>query len=88
MFFGFFLLMDIGIWFFVGAVIFQVVTLPVEFNASRRAIQQLSSGGFLVGNEILVARKPLNAAALTDVAVTAVALVHLLRLIILRGSRD
>ena len=82
------ILMDIGIWFFAGAVLFQIITLPVEFNASSRAIIQLERGSFLIGNEIDSARKVLNAAALTYVAATAVAIMHLIRLVILRGTRD
>ena len=80
--------MDIGIWFFAGTVIFQLVTLPVEFNASSRALYQLESGGFLTGGEIGSAKKVLNAAALTYVAATAVAVMHLIRLLILRGDND
>ena len=82
------ILMDIGIWFFAGTVFFQVVTLPVEFNASSRALYQLNTGGYLNRDEIGSARKVLNAAALTYVAATAVAVMHLIRLLILRGDRD
>ncbi|MCK4560796.1 MAG: zinc metallopeptidase [Calditrichia bacterium] len=80
------LLMDIGIILFAGVVIFHFVTLPVEFNASHRALAQLSSNGMLVEEEMRGARKVLNAAALTYVAATAVALIHLVRLLILRGN--
>jgi len=80
------LLMDIGIVLFAGVVIFHFVTLPVEFNASQRALAQLSSNGMLIEEESKGARKVLNAAALTYVAATAVALIHLVRLIILRGN--
>ena len=80
------LLMDLGILLFAGVVIFHFVTLPVEFNASNRALAQLSSQGMLLEQEVKGARKVLNAAALTYVAATAVALIHLLRLIILRGE--
>ncbi len=80
------LLMDIGIILFAGVVIFHFVTLPVEFNASHRALAQLSSNGMLVEDEMRGARKVLNAAALTYVAATAVALIHLVRLLILRGN--
>ncbi|MCK4755010.1 MAG: zinc metallopeptidase, partial [Calditrichia bacterium] len=79
-------LMDIGIILFAGVVIFHFVTLPVEFNASHRALAQLSSYGMLVEEEVRGARKVLNAAALTYVAATAVALIHLVRLLILRGN--
>lgn len=79
-------LMDIGIILFAGIVIFHFVTLPVEFNASSRALAQLSTNGMLLEQEVTGARKVLNAAALTYVAATAVALLQLLRLIILRGN--
>ncbi len=82
------IMMDIGIWLFLGAVIFQVITLPVEFNASRRALTLLESGNYLSRDEIGGARKVLSAAALTYVAATAVALMHLIRLLILRNSSD
>jgi len=85
---GLAVLMDIGILLFSGAVIFQLVTLPVELNASKRALVQLESGGFLRGQEVGAARKVLSAAALTYIAATAVAVVHLLRLLFLRGMRD
>ena len=81
-------LMDIGIILFTGAVLFQLVTLPVEFNASSRALRMLSDRGYLVQDEVGQAKKVLSAAALTYVAATAMALMHLLRLIILRDSRD
>lgn len=81
-------LMDLGIYLFLGAVVFQLITLPVEFNASSRALALLSSRGYLAGQEVDQAKKVLNAAALTYVAATAVAVMHLLRLILLRGSRN
>lgn len=91
-FIGFFfnstMVMDIGIWFFIAAVAFQFLTLPVEFNASSRAIVQLSENNFLYEDEVVGAKKMLNAAAMTYVAATAVAIGQLLRLIILRNSRD
>jgi len=80
------LLVNLGIIFFAAVVVFHVVTLPVEFNASSRAIKQLQNGGLLVAGEVDGARKVLNAAALTYVAAATVALVHLIRLILL--SRD
>ena len=89
-FLGFFfqypLLMDLGIIFFAGVVLFHFVTLPVEFNASNRALSILETNGLLVSSEISGAKKVLNAAALTYVAATAVSLIHLIRLIILRGN--
>ena len=80
------LLMDIGIILFAGVVVFHLVTLPVEFNASHRALAQLSSNGLLIEEEVMGARKVLNAAAMTYVAATAVSLIHLVRLLILRGN--
>ena len=79
-------LMDIGIILFTGVVIFHLVTLPVEFNASQRALAQLNTNGLLIADEVKGARKVLNAAAMTYVAATAVALIHLVRLLILRGN--
>jgi Zn-dependent membrane protease YugP len=78
-------LMDLGILFFAGVVLFHFVTLPVEFNASNRALRLLASRGMLLEQEISGARKVLSAAALTYVAATAVALIHLLRLLLIRG---
>lgn len=82
------LLMDLGILFFTGAVLFQVVTLPVEFDASRRALVQLSSTGAVMPEEVSQAKKVLDAAALTYVAAAAMAALQLLRLILLRNSRN
>ncbi len=81
-------LMDIGILLFAGAVFFSVITLPVEFDASKRAMALLSERGFLAGPELDGARKVLSAAALTYVASTAMAVTQLLRMFMLRGSRD
>lgn len=82
-------LMDLGIILFSAAVLFQILTLPVEFNASSKALHMLESGGFLNrGGELAGARKVLNAAALTYLAATAMAVLQLLRLLLLRGSRD
>jgi Zn-dependent membrane protease YugP len=80
--------MDIGILLFSGAVLFQVITLPVEWNASSRALVLLQSRGYLVQEEVGQAKKVLQAAAMTYVAATAVAVVHLLRLLVLRSVRD
>ena len=82
------ILMDIGILLFSGAVIFSVLTLPVEFNASRRAVALLGERGYLQGQEIAGARSVLSAAALTYVASTAMAAMQLIRMLVLRGSRD
>ncbi|NLM40152.1 MAG: zinc metallopeptidase [Firmicutes bacterium] len=80
-------LMLVGIWFFIAALAFQVVTLPVEFNASRRAIAQLSTGGYITQNELPHAKRVLDAAALTYVAAAAMSLSQLFRLLVLRNSR-
>lgn len=80
-------LIDIGIILFSSAVLFQLVTLPVEFNASRRAVQSLGDTGILYGNEINQSKKVLNAAALTYVAAAAATILQLLRLILLFGGR-
>jgi len=81
------LLMDIGIWFFIAALAFQVVTLPVEFNASRRAMAMLTESGFLTQEERPRAQEVLSAAALTYVAAVAVSAMQLLRLFLIRDSR-
>ena len=76
-----------GIACFGLSVVFQLVTLPVEFNASRRAMVAISEAGLLTEEEQKGARKTLTAAALTYVAATAVALAQLLRLLIIFGGR-
>jgi len=81
-------LMDLGILFFSGAVIFHLVTLPVEFDASKRALAQLTSSGSLAPEEVAGAKKVLDAAALTYVAAAAMAALQLLRLVLLRNSRN
>lgn len=81
-------LMDIGIMLFAGAVVFSVVTLPVEFNASKRALALLEDRRFLTSDEMVGARKVLGAAALTYVASTAMAAMQLLRMFLMRQSRD
>ncbi len=82
------LLMDIGIFLFMGAVFFTIITLPVEFNASKRAVALLGNQGYLGPQELVGAKKVLRAAALTYVAATATAVLNLLRLLTIRGSRD
>ena len=86
------ILLDIGILLFSFAVVFALVTLPVEFNASSRAIRILSDGGYLTEDEIPAARTVLNAAAWTYMASALMAMLHLLRMLILSGvlggSRD
>ena len=80
-------LVYLGIACFGFSLVFQLVTLPVEFNASRRAIQTIESAGLLTEEEQRGAKKTLKAAALTYVAATAVALAQLLRLIAIFGGR-
>lgn len=80
-------LINIGIIAFSLAVLFQLVTLPVEFNASSRAIRMIADTGMMQGEEIQAAKKVLNAAALTYVASAATAILQLLRIIILTGGR-
>ncbi|MFA6430764.1 MAG: zinc metallopeptidase [Candidatus Margulisiibacteriota bacterium] len=79
--------MDIGIILFSIAVAFSLVTLPVEFNASKRAIAILSNG-MLTEQEVPMAKAVLNAAAMTYVASTAMAVLNLIRLLVLRNERD
>ena len=81
-------LVEIGILLFSLAVLFQLVTLPVEFNASARAVRLLDSQGILVGDEVSGTRKVLSAAALTYVAAAATSILQLLRLVILFGGRN
>ena len=81
-------LINIGILSFSLALIFQLVTLPVEFNASRRALSILSEGGLLTEEEVPMARKVLFAAALTYVAAALSTFLQLLRLVILFGGNN
>ena len=80
--------LTLGILLFSFAVLFQLVTLPVEFNASARALKMLGSSGMLGTDEVKSAKKVLTAAALTYVAALASSILQLLRLIILAGGRD
>ena len=81
------MLVYLGIAAFGLSLVFQLVTLPVEFNASRRAMQAIEASNILTPEEQKGARKTLSAAALTYVAATAVALAQLLRLIAIFGGR-
>ena len=81
-------LIMIGILMFSAAVLFQLVTLPVEFNASGRALKLLSETGILQKDEVSDTRKVLSAAALTYVAAAATAVLRLLRLLRLFGGND
>lgn len=77
----------VGIACFALSLVFQLITLPVEFNASRRALEAIENGNILSKEEQVGARKTLSAAAMTYVAATAVALAQLLRLLSLFGGR-
>lgn len=81
-------LIQVGIILFSLAVCFQLVTLPVEFNASKRAVNMIAATGMLTDEESHYTKKVLSAAALTYVASAAAAILQLLRLIILFGGRD
>lgn len=82
------ILMQIGIWVFLLAVLFQVVTLPVEFNASKRALVFLTDYGILGDTEAEGSRKVLKAAAMTYVAAAISAILNLLRLVLIARDRD
>ena len=81
------LFLNLGILAFSLAVLFQIVTLPVEFNASSRAIRMLSGNGMLYEDEVQATRKVLTAAALTYVAGAASAILQLLRISLISNSR-
>ncbi|MCL4515249.1 MAG: zinc metallopeptidase [Firmicutes bacterium] len=81
-------LMDLGILLFLGALLFQVITLPVEYNASRRAMAMLEAGGYIARDEVGDTRRVLSAAAMTYVAATAMAALQLVRLLFLRNLRE
>ncbi|MDD3205726.1 MAG: zinc metallopeptidase [Lachnospiraceae bacterium] len=79
-------LVQVGIWVFALAVAFQIITLPVEFNASNRAVKLLDQQGILAGQEVSDCRKVLGAAALTYVAAAASSILQLLRLVLIFGG--
>jgi uncharacterized protein len=81
-------LIDLGILLYFAAVVFTLITLPVEFNASRRALALLEGGGYLSREEIPGAKAVLNAAAMTYVAAALAAILTLVQLLLLRSSRD
>ena len=85
--FSFPVLIDVGIVFFGLAVFFQLVTLPVEFNASRRALASLESSGVLAADELGMTKRVLSAAAMTYVAGLLVSLMSFLRILLLFGNR-
>lgn len=78
-------LMNLGIVLFVGVLVFHLVTLPVELDASSRALKVLDGTGMLASDELVGARKVLNAAALTYVSATVMAAAQLVRLLVLRN---
>ncbi len=80
-------MMNLGIVLFLGVLVFHLVTLPVEFDASRRALKVLSGNGMMSADEVSGARKVLGAAAMTYVSATLMAALQLLRLIALRNQR-
>lgn len=80
-------LVNLGILLFGFAVLFQVITLPVELNASKRAIKLLDEQGILHGEELLMCKKVLTAAAMTYVAAAASSILQLLRLVLLSGGK-
>ena len=81
-------LLEVGIILFSASVLFQIVTLPVEFNASSRALTQLTTLGIVDDREVRESRKVLQAAALTYVAAAVTAILQLLRLVLIANSRD
>ncbi|MDR2175050.1 MAG: zinc metallopeptidase [Synergistaceae bacterium] len=81
-------LMNLGIFLFLGVIAFHLVTLPVEYNASARAVEILGQTGALTGSELRGAESVLSAAAWTYVAATLMAVMQLVRLLALRNSRD
>ena len=85
--FSFGVLMDIGILVYLVAALFSVATLPVEFDASKRAVVELNRHGIVSPEESGSVKKVLDAAALTYVAAAMMAVLQLVRLIILRGRR-
>lgn len=85
---GFRPLITIGIWLFIAVVAFQLVTLPVEFNASGRALKTLEQSGYLDDDELAQSKKVLTAAALTYVAALFTAIAQLIRLVAISNRRN
>lgn len=81
------LIINLGLILFAGAIVFYLITLPVEFNASKRAIDCLNSTGILMKDELQSAKKVLNAAAMTYVSSALVAVASFIRLLLLSGQR-
>ncbi len=82
------MIFNIGVIMFAVVVLFHTITLPVEFDASKRALEQLVGLGIVDGNEVNGARKVLSAAAMTYVAALAVSLVMLIRILLIRGNNN
>lgn len=82
------MLLNLGVIAFCVVVLFHTVTLPVEFNASSRALKQLESQGILDADELRGAKKVLSAAAMTYVAALAVSVMNLIRILLIRGSSN
>ena len=82
------LLFNLGVVLFLAVIVFHLITLPVEFNASNRAIEQMNELGIINSEENTGAKKVLNAAAMTYVAALATAVMNLIRLFALRGRND
>ena len=85
---GYKIFVNLGIILFSAAVVFQLITLPVEFNASNRAIKILENRGILYSDEVSGAKKVLGAAAMTYVAAALMAISQLIRLIAISNRRD
>lgn len=81
-------MMNLGILLFLGVLVFHLVTLPVEFDASNRALKVLAGNGMMNSQEVAGARKVLSAAAMTYVSATLMAALQLVRLILLRNQRS
>lgn len=81
-------LVQIGILLFSAVVLFQIITLPVEFNASKRALQLLSTRGILYEDEVIGAKRVLSAAAMTYVAAALTSIAQLIRLILISRNND
>ena len=82
------MIIDAGIFLFSFAVIFQIVTLPVEFNASKRALRSLEASGIMSADELVGAKKVLDAAALTYVAAAMASVLSLIRLIMISNRNN
>ena len=82
------MLFNIGVIFFLAVILFHGITLPVEFDASRRALEQMEATGVIYQDEERGAKKVHSAAAMTYVAPLAVAVANLLRILAIRGRRD